>query len=200
MTKFELGTCTVPDGECGNWKIDTFSISEEEARFENMRTMFGGRGHMRVSPGTFRRLTCKGRGVIMSNTRMEIITNYDAYRSATGRVLINGLGLGMLLEAILSKPDVTYVRVIEKEADVISLVAPHFANDSRVEIVHADALVYKPESGATFDYAWHDIWDAISGDNLSDMATLGRRYGKRRASNQGWWARDIIRDQERRYG
>ena len=196
---FEFGTCTVPDGERGDWKIDTFTVSEEEARLESMRAVFGGHGYAAIRPGTYRRLTHARRGVIMSNTRMEVMTNWGAYHAATGRVLINGLGLGMLLEAILTKPDVTYVRVIEKEADVIALVGPHFSSDPRVEIVHADALTYKPAKGESFDYAWHDIWDAICEDNLEQMATLGRRYGKRRAANQGWWARDLIRMNQRRF-
>lgn len=198
--RFELGTCTVPDGERGDWKIDTFTVTEDQARLESMRAICGGRGYAAIRAGTYRRLTHNRRGVVMSNTRMEVMTNMDAYIAATGRVLINGLGLGMLLEAILSKPDVTYVRVIEKEPDVIALVGPHFADDPRVEIVQADALTYAPAKGEAFDYAWHDIWDAICEDNLAEMATLGRRYGKRRAARQGWWARDIIKMDQRRFG
>ncbi len=54
-------------------------------------------------------------------------------------MLINGLGLGMVLHAILQKDDVTHVTVIEKEQDVINLVAASFATDLRVEI-NADAM------------------------------------------------------------
>jgi hypothetical protein len=191
MDKFKFGTVTVPDGEKGDWKVSTFTISEADARYHNIFAM--RTPGMWVEAGTFKKLTHKSRGVIMSNTPMEVRTNLGAYQAATGRVLINGLGLGMLLEGLLSKPDVTYVRVIEKEQDVIDLVGPHFANDPRVDIVHADALEYKPAKGEVFDYVWHDIWDTICGDNLPQMATLGRRYGKRRAAKQGWWARDMIR-------
>lgn len=204
MTKnnpFILGTTTVPDGQKGDWKIDTFTISPEDAKLYNLSVLMGGHfpGLMQVGPGTYRRLSHKG-AVVMSNTRMEIITNMGAYHEATGRVLINGLGMGMLLEAILSKPDVTYVRVIELEQDVIDLVGPHFANDPRVEIIHADALEYKPAKGEHFNYVWHDIWNDISADNLPQMAILGRRYNKRVADNQGWWCRDIIRADQRKWG
>ncbi len=155
-------------------------------------------GHMRnpthwIDPGRYVRLYHRDRGVVMSNTPMEVRTNWEAYRKATGRVLLNGLGLGMLLEGILSKPDVTHVRVIEVDAQVIRLVAPHFASDPRVQVVHANALEYRPARGERFDYAWHDIWDSISEDNLPVMATLGRRYNRRVAMAQGFWGRDIIR-------
>lgn len=198
MNDFKLGTCTVPDGVSGNWEISTFEVTEADARMNNMRAMFSRNAVMMISSGTYRRLTCKGRGVIMSNTPMEIRTNRDAYNRATGRVLINGLGMGMLLEAILSKPDVTYVRVIEIEQDVINLTAPHFADDPRVEIIHADAMTYKPAKGEKFDYAWHDIWDDICADNLTDMAKLSRRYNKRVCTQQDHWARAEIRANMRR--
>ena len=194
MSAFRFGTCTVPDGERGDWRISTFEISADEARFANLRAAIKGDRLAMVYPGTYKKLTHKRRGVIMSNTPMEIRTNREAFRAATGRVLVNGLGLGMLLEGILSKPDVTFVRVIEIDADVIALVGPHFARDPRVEVVHADAHAYAPPKGETpFDYAWHDIWDTISGDNLSSMAILGRKWNRRRALSSGFWVRDECR-------
>lgn len=196
--RFVLGTCTVPDGVSGDWEISTFTVSDIEAQMFNMRAVRDGGAVMAIRPGTYKKLTHKRRGVIMSNTPMEVRTNRRAYERATGRVLINGLGMGMLLEAILSKPDVTYVRVIEIDPDVIKLTGPHFANDPRVEIVQADALTYKPAKGEVFDYVWHDIWDTIGEENLPEMATLGRRYGARRAGGQDWWARDVIRAQAKR--
>jgi hypothetical protein len=197
---FKFGTCTVPDGERGDWKISTFEITEDGARFHNLRAMINRSRYQMVFPGTYRRLSHRNRGVIMSNTTMEIDTNREAYYASHGRVIINGLGLGMLLEGILAKtdsngdPSVSFVRVIEIDADVIALVGPHFAHDPRVEIVHSDALTYKPPKGEPpFDYAWHDIWDTICGDNLPSMAALGRKWSKKRAHSQGWWVRDECR-------
>lgn len=200
MTNFKLGTVSVPDGTKGDWVIDTFEIKDDSAMMiYNLRAVRDGHAALMVRPGTYRRLRHKERGIVMTNTPMEVRTNREAFDAATGRVLINGLGLGMLLEAILSKPDVTYVRVIEIEQDVIDLVGPTFAHDPRVEIIHADAMEYKPGKGEHFDYVWHDIWDELSSDNLPDMAKLGRRYGKRVAAGQGWWARDFVRAEQRRW-
>ena len=194
---FEFGMVSVPDGTCGDWSVETFSISAEEARFSNMRAAFGGRAYAMVSPGTYKRLVHERRGVVMSNTPMEVNQARSAYRQATGRILVNGLGLGMILEGMLSKPVVTAVRVVEIDADVLELVGSHFHSDPRVELVHADAYSYSPAKGERFDYVWHDIWDQITPDNLPLMTKLTRKYA-RRTERQAAWAREECRMHARR--
>lgn len=205
LKEFKLGTCTTPCGKSGEWEIANMKITKKRADHHNLQCLMGGDPGMRIAAGTIKKLMRVQesenfpRAIVMSNTPMEINSNREAYNAATGRVIINGLGMGMILEAILSKPDVTYVRVIEISQTLIDLVGPHFADDPRVEIICADALTYKPEPGETFDYAWHDIWDCIDEDNLPQMATLGRKYSKRICSNQGVWSRDRIRAMNRSY-
>lgn len=183
----QLGEVVVPCGQKGPWKITERVITEDEARFDNIRAMINGSGFMSVDPGTYKVLYRNGT-VVMSNTQMEQRTNAEFVSRAIGHVLINGLGLGMVLTAILKKPEVTHVRVIEISKDLISLVGRHFKNDPRVEIIHANALEYKPAKGERFNAVWHDIWDTISEDNLPDMKLLHRRYG-RISDWQGSWAR-----------
>lgn len=114
-----------------------------------------------------------------------------------GEALINGLGIGMVLKNVLLKDEVEEVTVVERSADVIALVAPHY-RDPRVTVVHADAMEYAPPKGKRFDAVWHDIWTFVCADNLPQMHRLHRRYG-RRAAWQGSWSRDIIEAGERRY-
>lgn len=173
----------VPDGICGAWRVESFSISEEESKRSAMRFW----RDEYVTPGDYKRLM-RGNAVVMSNTPMEIRTNSEIIQQAKGDVLINGLGLGMVLTAILAKPEVGSVRVIEKNAEVIELVGPTFTDDTRVQIIHADCFDYKPASGERFSAVWHDIWDYICSDNLPEMKTLHRRYG-RRADWQASWCR-----------
>ena len=192
---FELGTCTIPDCENDDWLIDTVEVSQYDADMYDLRCLLNNTPEMRIRAGTFKRLVRKHspRAVVMSNTPMEIQTNAQAYWEASGDVIINGLGLGMILEAILSKEDVTRVRVIEISQSLIDLIGPYFLEDDRLEIICADALEYKPAKGEKFDFAWHDIWDEISADNLPEMATLGRRYSKRICADQAMWSRDLAR-------
>lgn len=177
---------SAPDSvsDSGNVRIETFTVSEDEAKLHNIRSR--GRGY--IEAGVYKRLVING-DTVMSNTPMEIRTNRMAYARATGRVLINGLGLGMLVEKMLTKPEVEHITVIEKNPEVIALVGPVFANNDRVTIIEADALEYRPPKGENYQLVWHDIWTFITSDNLPDMHKLHRRYG-RRAEQQMSWARE----------
>lgn len=195
--KFEFGTVSVPNGKRGPWSIDTFTLTEQDVLLDNLRALRDGAPELVCDAGTYKRLHHKERGCIMSNTPMEVLTAREAYDNATGCVLVNGLGLGMVLEGMLSKKDVTYVRVIELDSDVIRLVKPTFAKDHRVEIICADAHEYTPERGETFDYVWHDIWDTISQWNIPSMSKLVKKYS-RIATAQGVWSKQMALRMRRR--
>jgi hypothetical protein len=186
---------TIPDGKKGDWSVETFIITKKDADFENIRGMFSSGPSPYYIPGTYKRLMKKGK-VIMSNTPDEIGDHLHFIYEAKGDVLINGLGLGVCLKAILAKPEVRSVVVIEKEQDVIDLVGVHF-DDPRLKIICADALEYKPPPNTKYDYVWHDIWDCICLDNLEMMGTLHRKYG-RRARWQDSWKRDWLKYEQRR--
>lgn len=177
----------VKDGTSGTWKLDTFEISKDKAVSLVLRAAYTGNTDEFIPPGRYRRLS-NGRDVVMSNTPMEIRTCQDFIERATGRVLINGLGLGMVLHAILQKDDVTHVTVIEKEQDVINLVAASFATDPRVEIIHADAMAYCPPAGVTYNVCWHDIWPGFGTANLNQMDMLEGKY-QDICEWQGSWGR-----------
>ena len=69
---------SVPDGQSGDWRVETFTITPEKAAFSNMRASFG-RPLERVDAGTYKRLV-RGGTVVMSNTPMEIATNRPIHR------------------------------------------------------------------------------------------------------------------------
>ena len=183
---------TVPDGKSGNWSVETFTVSEKEAELEMIRSMFSfssrGRG---VPVGTYKRLM-RNCTVVMSNTPDEIRDHlYFIHKAkAGGHILINGLGLGVSLKAILESDKVKSVTVIEKSPDVIALVAPSFANEKKVTIICADALEWKPPKGVRYQAVWHDIWDNICADNIPEMSKLHRKYG-RKTYWQGSWGKAL---------
>lgn len=177
----------VPDGKSGNWEVSTFTVSEKDVALGNIRAMFkpGGRT---INPGTYKRLTRNG-NVIMSNTQAEISDQLSFIyiaRRAGGHVLINGLGLGVTLSAILESEEIESITVIEKSEDVINLVASTFTNDKRVSIIHADAYEWRPPKDIRYSAVWHDIWDDICTDNLPQMTKLHRKYGKRCDWQESW--------------
>lgn len=189
-----------PEGKSGDWAITKFTVGNGRDQTVQMGSLFGS-GRF-VPPGDYTRLTCRG-SVIMSDTPDEI-RDLIGFRMAVtegATVLIAGLGLGCAVKGALAA-GASKVTVIEIEQDVINLVAPNFADDPRVEIIHADIFQRKPEKGRMWDVAWYDIWPNLCTDNLDQMATLHRRFG-RKAKWQGSWGKELLqcrRRQERRYG
>lgn len=175
---------SVPEGTKGPWTIKRFTVDAEPS-IANLRLAMDGRG---VAPGTYTKLVHAQRGIVMSDTTAEKRDHIGFVRAARGHVLINGLGIGMCLAAVLAKDTVTQVTVVEIDADVIALVADHYATDPRVGIVHSSAFDYQPPKGVRYGAVWHDIWDSICADNLPEMTRLHRKYG-RRADWQGSWCR-----------
>lgn len=190
---------TLPEGERGPWKIERYEVTEEGAKFHNLRCAFQpGMVGRSIPAGTYTKLTRNGT-LVMSDTPAEIRDHYMLYHKAHGHVLINGLGMGVALSMILGKPEVGHVTVVEIDADVIALVGPHFLrkNPNRLTIVQGDAFTWQPPKGQRYGAVWHDIWDTVCTDNLSEMAMLHRRYG-RRADWQGSWCKEdcrFLRDQ-----
>jgi Spermidine synthase len=174
---------TVPEGNAGPWRVERFTV---EANSPGMLYLsLKGRG---IAPGTYTRLLHDRRGVVMSDTPAEMRDHQQFVWKAKGHCLINGLGIGMCVAAILQKPEVEKITVVEIDAHIVSLVGPHYASDPRVEIVNADAFEYRPPKGVRYGAVWHDIWDSICADNLPEMHRLHRKYG-RRADWQGSWCR-----------
>jgi len=181
----------VPEGQSGDWRIEKFTVDPQGESFHNLRDSLkgGGRG---IVAGEYTKLM-RGNTLVMSDTPAEIADHSYFVRSrAKGHVLINGLGIGWVIEALLQKPEVKTITVIEKSPDVIKLVAKHYEDkcpkDKKLWILQGDALDYKAPRGKKYDAVWHDIWDHICADNLEDMHKLHRKYG-RRSVWQGSWCR-----------
>jgi len=175
---------TVPEGSIGDYRVEKFTISEKEAGFYNINCH--GRG---VDSGTYTRLM-RGTKCIMSDTFEEMRDHSEPIYRASGKCLINGLGIGLVLKNMLDKKEVKHVTVIEISKEVIDLVGKYYINKykERVSIINANAYEWKPVKGMRYDVVWHDIWDDICSDNLPGMTKLHRKYG-RICDWQGSWAK-----------
>ena len=174
-----------PEGAQGRWTIDRFKV---EVDLQNLSMLCQGRG---CSPGIFTRLVRDERTIVMSDTDAEIADFLPFVRMARGKVLVSGLGLGCVAQALLAKPNVEHVTVVEIDADVIALTAPHLACD-RLTVINADAREWKPARGQKFSCGWHDIWDTISGDNLPEMKEMKQRLRRRCQWQMAWAEREVL--------
>ena len=189
----------VPEGARGSWCVEHYTITPEEETLQKIRCAFNPQRDARFVPaGIYTRL-CRNGAVIMSDTPDEIRDHMKPIRRACGDCLVNGLGLGVVVGAMLAKEEVRHVTAVEYSEDVIALVAPHYQEryGDRLTVVHADALTWKAPKGMQFCVVWSDIWDDISAGNLPEMTKLKRRYG-RRSVWQGCWQEDGCRAQQRR--
>jgi len=72
-----------------------------------------------------------------------------------GKVLLGGLGLGLVLHALQDNTLVTQIDVVEYDADVIKLMKHNMPTDGRINIIHADLWQYQM---VAYDSAMIDIW------------------------------------------
>lgn len=193
---FDKYKVDVPVGKSGAWAVERFTISKRDAEFHGLRMLFNGQGSRAVQPGRYTRLV-RDRAVIMSDTRAELRDHLSFMERAEGRVLVCGLGLGVVTRGCLMNK-ATHVTVIEQSADVIKLVGPWLEKQfpKRIEIINADAYTWKPPSDARWTCAWHDIWDTICTDNLPLMTKLHRKFA-RRVEWQDSWCRSMLKRMQR---
>lgn len=196
---YDAMTVTVPEGESGNVAIKRFEVTEDDLRFSQLRAIVnGGRG---MTPaGTYTKLTRNG-SLWMSGTQDEKRDHFaplwKAQDAAPGsRALVTGLGIGMVVRALILASPIDHIDVVEIDEDVIKLVGPHYEelaseHGKTIAIHHGDAH----DRAALFNkddrwvLAWHDIWQDICADNWDSMKSLGRRYG-RYTDWQGCWSKD----------
>lgn len=159
-TSAEYFPSEVPAGRSGPWVVEKVVLPERAYRSDSdpRPECF----HYR--PGVY---TCLRRGPeqFMTDLYDEWWTQRDALREATargGEVLITGLGLGLIAEAILRRPEgrVSRITVVELSPDVIRLVAPYLTAKypDRIDVVEGDAFTWTPPAERRFTVGWHDIW------------------------------------------
>lgn len=136
--------------------------------------------------------------MVMSDGRREYEEHLEAIRHAHGRVLVNGLGLGCYVKAILAKPEVEVVEVVEIDADVLRLIGPYYSLDPRVRLIHADAFEQAKQwpRGSRWDCVWSDVWPSVDVADLEAHARLLRSYGGR-AGWQGAWIHEELQRKRR---
>lgn len=153
-------------------KVGDFELSHFEIGKNNMYAILHG-----IPCGKFIRLTHRG-SVVMSDTETEKRTNSAFVRNAHGKVLVGGLGIGLILLAVQDKPEVEKITVIEKNKEVVELVADQLPLNEKVEIINADAFEYIPAE--EYNTIYMDIWNYINEDvyreQMKPLISRYRRY------------------------
>lgn len=204
MSLYNAMAVTVPEGTHGRVTIKQFTVTALDSALDSLR----GRGThalRAVAPGTYTGLYIDGE-IWMSDTYSERNDHFAALAQARDteakRVLVNGLGLGMAVNALLTLKHVEHIDVVEHDADVIALSAAHYAAlaaslGKTVTVHHADAFAIEWPSRTRWDLAWHDIWQSLDTSNLPEMTKLHRKY-RSRVTWQESWCRSVLQAERRR--
>ena len=203
MFVYDKYKVSVPVGQSGDAAIEKFTVPEGPT-LESILIQKSGRRP--PSPGEYTALTIRGQ-IWMSDTVAEIIDHLTAIqtirRTEAKSVLINGLGIGLVVQAAIQSPSVRVIDVVENHGGVINLVGNYYhdmaeKHGKTLNIRNGDALSIKWQAHECWNVVWHDIWQNVTADNLEQMKTLHRRYG-RRCGWQGSWCRAECERQERHY-
>lgn len=185
----------VPEGTSGSWRLERFVVPERLDGYVELRPWWA-----QDEPGTYTRLV-DGSETYMSDLYVELHTQAPAIveaRRCGGRILITGLGMGLIVEAILSDPQplIDEIVIIEYSADVISLVQPylHGRFGSMVRIEQGDARTWQPDAGEHFSVGWHDIWADPWSETAAVESALMRSHFDEVCDWQGSWSTTFVHE------
>ena len=95
----------------------------------------------------------------------------DYALNSLGRVLVAGLGLGLVVGELLNNIDVDSVTVIERNRDVIDLISPLLPDggDIKFEMINGDFYEFLNNTKEKFDRIIVDIWVTGSAEETSKI-------------------------------
>lgn len=152
------------DRELNGYKLQNFHIKEDDTY-----ALFHG-----IDTGDHIRLMHNGE-VVMSDTKMERMTNQEFLNAAHGKVLIGGLGIGLILLPLLEDDEITEITVVEYSQEVIDMVLPQLPKSEKLKVVQGNVFEYFPEH--QYNTIYMDIWNSINSDVYWDeMVPLTEFY------------------------
>lgn len=184
----------IPEQEMGRWSVRRTQFTKPH-KHPRKRAIIPAGTYTRLMCSTLEKLhTVDGGECVMVDTPEELLTHVEFVLRARGRILVTGLGLGCVVRGLLTRDRVTLIDVIERQPEVLAMVAPHMPKDPRLAIHEGDAAEWlSTHTGRTWDYCWHDLWSDPDRDDphLTVMHSILMRdieVSNRCRGWQGAWA------------
>jgi len=98
-----------------------------------------------------------GKTTVMVDDPLHWYGMQDLAKASYGKVLVAGLGLGLIVHALEENNNVDSIDVVEINRDVISLVYPHI-RVRKTRIIHDDFWQYLYRTEESYDTCIIDIW------------------------------------------
>lgn len=200
----------IPEGESGSHRIKAKIVPPGTVMddvTQRAKIVGGQRGQkFRFDePTRWHQLLYSG-GVWMTDLPIEQRQMREASLGLVGRVLVGGLGLGLLPTILGPDPMVEEIVIVEKSPDVIKLVAKHVLRDwpacrKKLTFVKDDLfkyLLHLERHTATFDSAFFDIWQSDGQSEffhtIVPLLKLAHASGRIR-TRPLCWNEDVMRGQ-----
>lgn len=161
--------------------IELFEVSNQQAALFNLHC---SNTYSYIEPCKYVRLKISNI-LIMSDTPYERLTNQAFVNNAHGNVLIVGLGIGLLLKALIPKlenGEISHISVWEKNDSLIKLwnmAKLYLPVHDKISIFHYDVFEYKQmkkQLKGAFDSIYIDIWAELNEDAYAQMKLFRRAF------------------------
>jgi hypothetical protein len=152
-----------------------------------------------ILPGEYTKLVDYKKQVLwMSDTTAERVDHlgvYEAAKERGWRVLVHGLGLGVITNALLTLENVEHVEVWDNDPEILNHIGGFYLKKfgpERLSLVEGNALEHRPAKGERWSVVWHDIWPDLSARHLKPMQRMCTRF-RSRCEWQECWGREFCR-------
>lgn len=134
---------------------------------------------------------------LMVDDPLHWIGMQELAKRAAGRVLTSGLGLGLLINALLQNKEVKEIHVVEINQDIIKLVSPYVTNP-KVKIIKGNIWdTCSIPIKETYDTVILDLWDYDESNPINDkkrayieMVALAHKFKNQTNNVYIWGLRD----------
>jgi len=138
----------------------------------------------------------EGDGVWMTDYPIEQIQHDEELKGMRDSILIGGLGLGYAATALAQRRTVKRIVVVEKQPEVVALVAPHIAHP-KITVVTADLFDYLKAGaeGQRFSYGFYDIWQSDGETTFHHVVMPLRQLSRGLVGSVTCWNEIVMRGQ-----
>jgi hypothetical protein len=143
----------IPEGTSGDYEIAHYTNETEDNMWQVYLEM------KNETDEAFTVLIKEGCPMpIMQDSEAEYNEHQWLWDNMTGDILVGGLGIGMINQALIDNPDITSVTIVEISQDVVDLVWDDCPKDDSFLLIVADFETWTPPEGTTYDVIWCDAW------------------------------------------
>lgn len=157
------------EGECGDWSVKLLPVTAARG--------YWGRGYRTRGAVTLIGPFAESGAAWMSLVPMEIESQEIGIAAARGHTVVLGLGMGWCAANVALNPAVERVTVVERDSDVVALIAALGIFDqlpapvrAKIRIVEGDALTWRPYEPVDCVHA--DIWATLLAERWREVQRI----------------------------